>query len=152
MNEILKNLRVRFIVCLCSREVNVIGCSFLDSDMVNRSLHLLNFLGVSVMNESQSAIFLFFGFLLMIVGTVIAFAMPYTLNSSYTYYNAYYQRNETARAGRFLMASKSSKEIYRIFKPVLHKFCETLGVDDVNSIIVTEKGLRFENKFEKIKF
>lgn len=52
----------------------------------------------------------------------------------------------------FKAITKSSKGIYRIFKPVLHKFCETLGVDDVNSIIVTEKGLRFENKFEKIKF
>lgn len=47
------------------------------------------------MNESERITLIFLGFIIMVIGLLIAFAMPYNINSSYTYYNPITERYET---------------------------------------------------------
>lgn len=47
------------------------------------------------MTEGERIALIVIGFFIMIVGLLIAFAMPYNINSSYTWYNPITERYET---------------------------------------------------------
>jgi hypothetical protein len=45
--------------------------------------------------EDEKIALIILGFLIMVIGMVIAFTMPYNINSSYTYYNPFSKQYET---------------------------------------------------------